>query len=289
MNLATVINTLSAGVFAGALAWALSWPLLWSAPYLRLKGAFADLVPTVPGEAARRELRDADRDLSLLCIAACAALAAYAALLVYGVARLQGVWMWVLFGLACALFVTWCVFLVRVSLRWRRCRYAAHAHGALASTLGRLALQGHRVFHHLVLGEVTVDHLVMGKFGVFAIKLVARRPGKLGNISRINGRSIEFQDGFALLDTIALTERSARAVADMQVKGLSHRIHVQAVVAAPGWEIAPPQGQVGEVILINEKTAVMLLRNSKPAYHLMDEDAVVLQEHLARVCVNRGL
>ena len=289
MNLATVINTLTAGVFAGALCWALVWPLLWGAPYLRFKGAFVDQVPTVPGEAARRELRDAERDLSALAAAACAALAAYLALLVYGVARLQGVWMWVLFGLGCALFVTWWVFLVRISLRWRGCRYAARAHGALATSLGRLAFQGHRVFHNLVLGEVTVDHLVLGKFGVFAIKLVARRPGKLGNISRINGRSIEFQDGFALLDTIALAERSARAVADMQVKGLSHRVHVQAVVAAPGWEIAPPQGQVGEVSLINEKTAVMLLRNSKPAYHIMDEDAVVLQEHLARLCVNRSL
>lgn len=289
MNLATVINTLTAGVFAGALCWTLVWPLLWGAPYLRFKGAFTDLVPTVPGEAARRELRDAERDLSVLGVAACAALAAYLALLVYGVARLQGLWMWVLFGLACALFVTWWVLLVRVSLRWRRCRYAARAHGALAGALGRLAFQGHRVFHNLVLGEVIVDHLVMGKLGVFAIKLVARRPGKLGNTSRINGRSIEFQDGFALLDTIALAERSARAVADMPVKGLSHRIHVQPVVAVPGWEIAPPQGQAGDVFLINEKTAVMLLRNSKPAYHLLDEDAVVLQEHLTRLCVNRTL
>ncbi|MGE5626016.1 MAG: hypothetical protein ACM3ZT_10765 [Bacillota bacterium] len=289
MNTATVINVLSAGMFAGALVWLLCWPLAWGVPKLRFGGAFADLVPTVPGESARRDLRAAERDLTLLAAAACGAVAAFLVLLVYGSPRLTGVWMWVLFGLACALFVAWWVFLVRVSLRWRLCRYAARAHAALASALGRLAMQGHRVFHDLTLGEVTVDHLVMGKLGVFAIKLVARRPGKLGNISRINGRSIEFQDGFALLDTIALAERGARSVADMQVKGLSHRIHVQPVVAVPGWEIAPSQGQAGDVFLINEKTAVMLLRNSKPAYHLMDEDGAVLQEHLVRFCVNRAL
>lgn len=289
MTLTTVINALSAGVFVAALSWALAWTLAWGVPKLRFGGAFADSVPTVPGETARCELRAAERDLMMLAVAACAALAAYLALLVYGGPRLTGVWMWVLFGLACALFVTWWVFLVRVTLRWRECRYAARAHAALAATLGRLAMQGHRVFHDLMLGEVIVDHLVMGKLGVFAIRLVARRLGKKGNVARINGRSIEFQDGFALLDTIALAERGARAVADMPVKGLSHRIHVQPVVAVPGWEIAPPQGQAGDTFLVNEKTAVMLLRNSKPAQHLMDEDAVVLHEHLSRVCVNRTL
>jgi len=289
MTLASVINVLSAGVFAGTLAWLFCWPLAWGAPYLRLKGAFNDLVPTVPGEMARRELRFAERDLMLLGVAACGALAAELFLITYGTARLKGMWMWVLFGLACALFVAWVVFLVRVSLRWRQCRYTARAQAAMGAVLGRLAIQGHRVFHDVPLGEITVDHLVMGKLGVFAIKLVARRPGKLGNTSRINGRSIEFQDGFALLDTLALAERTARAVTDMSVKGLSHRIHVQAAVAVPGWEIAPPQGQVGEVLLINEKTGVMLLRNNKPAYHLLDEDSAVLHEHLTRICINRKL
>lgn len=289
MSLAAVINALSAGVFVGALSWALAWGLAWGVPRLRFGGAFADSVSTVYGETARRELRAAERDLMMLAVGACAAVAGYLALLVYGSPRLTGVWMWVLFGLACALFICWGVFLVRVALRWRECRYAARAHAALAATLGRLAMQGHRVFHDLKLGEITVDHLVMGKLGVFAIRLVARRLGKEGNVARINGRSIEFQDGFALLDTIALAERGARAVADMPVKGLSHRIHVQPVVAVPGWELAPSQGQAGDTFLINEKTAVMLLRNSKPAYHLLDEDAVVLNEHLTRVCVNRAL
>jgi hypothetical protein len=289
MSLAMIINVLSAAMFTGALAWGLLWPLAWGVPKLRFGGAFPEFLLNVAGEDARRELRAAERDLTLLGVAACTAATAFLALLVYGEPRLSGVWMWVLFGFACALFVTWWVFLVRGILRWRDCRHAARAHAALATALGRLALQGHRVFHSVPAGDLTVDHLVMGKLGVFAIKLVARRPGKLGNVVRINGRSIEFQDGFALLDTIALAERSARAVADMPVKGLSHRIHVQAAVAVPGWEIAPPQGQAGDVFLINEKTAVMLLRNSKPAYHLLDEDAVVLNEQLARTAVNKSL
>ena len=227
-----------------------------------------------------------ERDLLLLAASACTALTAAAALVAYGGPRLAGLWMWLLFVLACLLCVAWGFFLVRGFIAWRHVRYAARAHVALAATLERLAMQGHRVFHDVPLGEITLDHLVVGKLGAYAITLVARRPGKLGNVARINGRSIEFQDGFALLDTLALAERGARALTDTTAKGLSHRVHVLPVVAVPGWEIAPAQGQVGEVFLVNEKSAVMLLRASKPADYLMDQDALSLQEQLTRLCVN---
>ena len=289
MSMSLVLNALSGAVFAAALTWGILWALARLAPYLRLKGAFADLTLNAPGELARAALRGVEQDLLLLAAAACASLTALGALLVYGSPRLTGLWMWLLFGLACALFVAWWVFLVRGFISWSRHRYAARAHLALSGALARLAMQSHRQFHDVPLGEITLDHLVVGKLGAFAITLVARRPGKLGNVARINGRSIEFQDGVALLDTIALAERGARAVADATAKGLSHRIHVLPVVAVPGWEIAPPQGQAGEVFLINEKSAVMLLRAAKPADHLLDEDAASLQEQLTRLCVNRKL
>ena len=287
-TLAFVLNALSGAVFAATLTWVIAWAIAWVAPYLRFKGAFADLTLNSPGERARSALRAVERDLLLLAAAACAALTVAATLCIYGNARFTGLWMWLLFALACLLFGAWCFFLARGFIHWRRCRYAARAHVALAAALARLAMQGQRVFHDVPLGEGTVDHLVVGKLGAYAISVVARRPGKLGNVARINGRSIEFQDGFALLDTLALAERSARAVADGTAKGLSHRIHVLPVVAVPGWEIAPAQGQVGEVFLINEKSAVMLLRAGKPADHLMDQDAAALQEQLTRLCVNRS-
>ncbi|HEV2109869.1 MAG TPA: hypothetical protein VGT99_00835 [Gammaproteobacteria bacterium] len=289
MSMMLVLNALSGAVFAAAVTWALLWALTRVMPYLRFKGAFPELVLTAPGEGARAALRAVERNLLLLAAAACALLTAVMVLLVYGSPRLTGLWMWLLFGLACALFVAWWVFLVRGFISWRRCRYAARAHLALSGALGRLAMQGHRLFHDVPLGELTLDHLVVGKLGAFAITLIARKPGKQGNVTRINGRSIEFQDGVALLDTIALAERGARALTDATAKGLSHRIHVLPVVAIPGWEIAPPQGQAGEVFLINEKSAVMLLRSAKPADHLLDEDAASLQEQLVRLCVNRKL
>jgi len=194
-----------------------------------------------------------------------------------------------LFAAGCLLCAAWLVFLVLGCKRWRECRYAARAAAALGATLGRLALQGHRALHDASLGEVSVDHVILGMRGVFAIKTVVRPPMQTAASVRINGRSIEFQDGFALLDTIAVAERGARILAELAARALGRRIHVHPVVAVPGWEIGAPQGQVGQTFLINEKTAVLLLQYSAPADHLLDDDAGKLQEQLARLCIDRKL
>ena len=290
MGLQLIITVISAALCAGAIAWVLLWSSLRIAGWIRLKGAFPELVQNVPGGLARRRLRLLEREVTTLTAALFAALAAAALLLFYGEARLTGIWIWVLFGVACALAIAWVVFLVKHLRRWRELRFAARAQAAFAAALARLNLQAHRVFHDLEVGGITLDHVVLGTKGCFAIHLVARRPRKgVETVVRINGRSIEFQDGYALLDTIALAERGARALADLQVKGLSHRLHVLPVVAVPGWEIAPPQGQAGETFLANEKTAMLLLRASKPADYLMDADAALLHEQLARMTVDPTL
>lgn len=281
MGLALVITVLTVAAYCGAVAWGLLRLTLRVAGALRFEGVFPDLVQNVPGAAARGSLKSLERDISTLAAGLFAALATAVALVFYGVARLQGVWMWVLFGLACALAVAWLVFLVKHLRGWRDARFAARAQAALAAALARLALQGHRVFHDVPTEAGPVDHVVLGPRGLFAIRVVARRPRKgAPAVVRINGRSVEFQDGFALLDTLSLAERGARAVADMKVPGLSHRPHVLPVVALPGWEIAPAQGQAGETFLMNEKTAVLLLKASKPADHVMDTDLGPLQEML---------
>lgn len=287
MSLAFALNLIDGAVFAAAAAWALLWALTRVSPYLRFKGAFWELTQNAAGERVRAELRATERDLLLLGAGAATGLTTGLTLDRLGAPRLSGLWMWLLFGLACALFIVWWVFLVRGLIAWQRRRYAARASVGLAGTLARLALQGHRVFHDVPCGDLTLDHVVMGKLGVFAITVVARPTVKPGGVVRINGRSIEFQDGHALLDMLARAERGARALTDATAKGLSHRIHVLPVVAVPGWEIAPPQGQAGEVFLINEKSAVMLLRAAKPSDQLFEQDVAALHEQLGRLCVSR--
>ncbi len=287
MPVALVISIITAAVFAGVFAWALLWLSLRLASLLRFKGAFPDGVQNAAGGIARRELRRLEQELAVLTAGATAGFGAAALFFLYGTARFTGIWLWLLFGVACALAVSWGVFLVRQLLRWREARFAARGHAAFAASLARLNLQGLRVFHDVALGDITLDHVVLGLRGLFAIRVVTRRPRKgAETVVRINGRSIEFQDGHALLDTLSLAERAARALADLQVKGLSHRPHVLPVVAVPGWEIAPPQGAAGETFLSNEKVAMLLTRASKPADYLMEADVALLQEQLTKLSID---
>jgi hypothetical protein len=287
---ALVINIISAAAFIGTVSWGLLWLTLRAASALRFKGSFPELVQNAAGVRARRELYRLERDLTIFAAGALAAIGAVLVLLVYGAPRFDGIWMWLIFGLACAVIVLWSVFMVKQSRRWRELRFAARAQAAFAASLARLNIQGLRVFHDVDLDGLSLDHVVLGTRGLFAIRVVARRPARdTESVVRINGRSIEFQDGFAMLDALSLAERAARALADMQVKGLSHRPHVLPVVAVPGWEIAPPQGAAGETFLANEKTAMLLTRASKPADYLMEADVALLQEQLTKLCLDTTL
>lgn len=82
-------------------------------------------------------------------------------------------------------------------------------------------------------------------------------------------------------------ERCARRLAELASKQLGHRVTVRPVLAMPGWEVAPPG--VGDLLLVNEENAVMLLGWSRPADHLFAEDVPALQELLARLSLNRAL
>ena len=286
MTLETIINSIAAGALCGAALWALMWALPRLARMLRLRGVFAELVLNAPAEDLRRELRRRENELLLLAGAAGAAISAWLAAMLFGATRYSGWLMWTLFGLGCALFVAWAVFLVLGFMRWYQSRYAVRASAALGAVFARLSLQGHRVFHAVPLADEVQDHVIIGTRGAFVVRVVTRRPTKQAKSVRLNGRFVEFQDGIGLPEPVVSAERGARALADLSAGNLSHRINVRPVLALPGWEIAPPQGPLSQVLLINEKNAMMLLGWTKPADSLFDDDAARLQEHLIKLCSN---
>lgn len=287
MQLGNLLNTIAAGVFAGTLFWLLMWPLVRVTPLLRLKGVFPELVLNGCAEQAREALHLASRELAMLTGAACAAVAAFLALLFMETPVSFGVLSYVLFAIACLLTVAWGVFAVRGLRRWWQYRFAARADAALGAVLGRVAMAGHRVFHDVSLGNERFEHVVVGPRGIFVVRVVARRAVKQARAVRLNGRTLEFQDGKVLADPIVSVERGARLLAELVERSLSHRVAVRPVVAVPGWEVAPAHGT--ELLLVNEKNALMLPGWSRPADHVFEEDLPALQERLARLSVNRGL
>lgn len=287
MLLPQLLNAITGGVFAGLLCWLLLNALAAVAPLLRMRRVFGDLVLNAAGEVSRKNLRRAERGMLLLGAAACAAVGGCLASLLLTAPRFAGALMWVIFLLACALIILWAVFVARGVARWRACRFAARADVAMGAALSRLALQGHRAFNDVMLGQENFEHVVVGSRGLFVIRTVARKPPRRLNSARLNNGVLEFQDGRRLTEPIAEVQQAARLLSELASRQLGHPLRAQPVLAVPGWEVAADQA--GEPLLVNEKTAVMLLGWSRPVDQLLDDDAPALQERLARLCINRGL
>jgi len=71
------------------------------------------------------------------------------------------------------------------------------------------------------------------------------------NAARLNDRTLEFHDGKLLVDPILEAEQGARTLSELAGRQLGHALRARAVVAVPGWDVAPDQA--GELLLINEK------------------------------------
>lgn len=285
MQVSHLLNAITGGVLSGVLCWLLLQALVRVAPLLRFQLGFGGLVLNAAGELARENLARAARNMLLLGAAACAAVGGFVALALLAKPGVGTVLMWVTFIIACVLIVVWAVFVVRGFRRWHVCRFAARADVAIGAALDRLAMQGHRVFHDVALGKQRFEHVVVGPRGLFVIRTVARRPKRNLNVVRLHGRTLEFQDGPNLPDVAGEVEQGAHLLSELCGRLLNHPVQARAVLAAPGWEV--PTDQAGDLLLVNEKTAIMLLGWSRAADHLLNEDAPALQERLVRLSLNR--
>ncbi|MDE2234949.1 MAG: NERD domain-containing protein [Gammaproteobacteria bacterium] len=285
MGVRYILFSISLAVFTGAFCWLLTWPLMSVAPRLRFKPAFPDLVLNGFAEHARLRLQRCEKHLYLLTYTAIITAAAFLLLWFFGRPAVRG-WIAVLaFSIACMLAVAWVAFTVLQIRNWSDLRFTARADAVMGTALARLALQGQRVFHGMSVGDIRIDHVVAGPRGVFAVKVVARRVQNESGMVRLSERSLKFDDGTWLTDPLAEVELCARLLGKIVSRVAKHRLTVRPVLAVPGWNVAPVND--GDLLLLNEKNAVMLPGWSRPADHLMEQDIAELHERLVRLCVNR--
>ena len=119
--------------------------------------------------------------------------------------------------------------------------------------------------------------MLVGRRGVYAINVVARRAAKEGR-ARLAGGTLEFSDGDNsrkvsdwLMANRQLEKQLARETGRM--------IKVRSVIAVPGWEI-----EQQDDLLVNERTLPMIRGWANPAEFLMDEDIEIIQAHLSERC-----
>lgn len=164
--------------------------------------------------------------------------------------------------------------------RRSRLRHRRDASMLVGHSLQKLCGDMNRVFHDVPCSAGIVDHVIAGLHGIYAVKVLSRRPGKDSRI-RLQDDSIVFasrHEPVALGSFKAIAARLGRECS----KAVKHEIHVRCVIAVPGWEVIAQSGN--DILVVNERNISMIGGWKDQRDFLMNEDIDVVHELLTARC-----
>jgi len=169
---------------------------------------------------------------------------------------------------------------IQYSFRRQQLQFKIEASQTIGHAVRQLTANLNRTFHDVPCALGIVDHVIVGIHGIYAIKVVARRPGK-NNTLTLSKQILDFADGrylVPLTDTGKIADRFARECG----KVVQHEVHVRLVIAVPGWDIATQPDD--NMLITNERNLAMLTGWKDERDYLLNEDAEALQKHLDELC-----
>ena len=170
--------------------------------------------------------------------------------------------------------------LVQTVAERNRVKLLRDANIAVGHQVQRIAAGLGAAYHDVETSAGTIDHLIVGSNGAYAIHVFARRPVNNGSVM-LDGTELVF-DPAEKMESIVATAAAVAALEREFRRLLDHRVRVRSVIAVPGWEI---KGQSGdEHLLANEKNLPMLRGWKDNTDHLMDEDVEALHALLMSRC-----
>jgi hypothetical protein len=156
--------------------------------------------------------------------------------------------------------------LTRLIRERRHMRLSYDGRVAVVGALSVLAAEGYRVYHDVPAEGFTIDHVVVGKKGVFALETMTQpKPARAGGVEpatlAYNGHVLFFPH---VTDdhTVARAEKRAEWLSAWLGRATGEEVAVRAVVAAPGWFIkrTTPAG----IPVVNPKQIPSLFEHIKP-------------------------
>lgn len=144
---------------------------------------------------------------------------------------------------------------IKQGMRRRKILQAVDAELVVAQELEVLRAAGCRLFHDLQCGEFNIDHVVVGRGGVYAVETksrmkLAKGGGKEAVSVRYDGKALHFP-GWTEVKPLQQAERQARWLAQKLSKATGEAVSVRGVLALPGWFV--DRQARGDVVVINPK------------------------------------
>lgn len=163
----------------------------------------------------------------------------------------------------------------------REIRFLRDANIAIGHQLQQVSNGIARVFHDVKTSAGTVDHVVIGQTGMYAIHVVAKRAGSANRV-RLDENSLHFSNSEETQLVVDIAARTSRLEKEFH-EVLGHSVRVRSVIAIPGWEIDEQANP--KHLLVNERNIAMLSGWKHDSDHLMNEEVDLLSEALTAKCL----
>ncbi len=149
--------------------------------------------------------------------------------------------------------------LIQMRAQLRNLRLGYECELAVAQELDQLMLHGYRVFHDIPADGFNIDHLVVGKNGIFAVETKGRSKRDKGKSQTQQQARVKY-DGKALhfpnrVETAPIDQakRQARWASQWLTGATGMQVQVQPVVVLPGWYIEWPAAKPLVAVLPGKK------------------------------------
>ncbi len=177
--------------------------------------------------------------------------------------------------------------LFKLSAKKAQLRLGLEAEQAVGEELNQLMRAGYWVFHDLQADHHNVDHVVVGKTGVFAVETKGRskrlnKTGKFEYNLRFDGETLHFPN-WTENEPVNQVKRQATSLQSELNSAVGAKFKVKPVLAIPGWFVKTTAKT--DVMLINGKNCLKLFEGTK-GYALDDQLVERIVYQLERRCRN---
>ncbi|UCD80365.1 MAG: NERD domain-containing protein [Desulfobacterales bacterium] len=158
---------------------------------------------------------------------------------------------------------------------------------AVGRELDQLVPEGHHVYHDVPAENSNIDHIVVGRSGIFAVETSTRSKPAASNRTEdatveYNGKILIFPNGDDC-NTIAEAERQASWISDWIVRATGEQVAARAIVALPDWFVK--RTSADGISVVNPKQFPSLFKHIKPRF-LTDETINRIVDQLEQKCRN---
>jgi hypothetical protein len=161
-------------------------------------------------------------------------------------------------------------------LRYRnRLGFLLDKHNAVAGQLVEAQVRGNRVFHAVKLGDAVLDHVIVGRNGVYTVQLFLPPQGT--EIVSLSQGSLLYQPG-AYRAALHQYNKAVRLLRDALAAEMSSVLTVLPVVVIPDCKIEHSDQRAP--MLVNLRTCMSFVGWNEKSAYLMDEDIAAISAWL---------